>query len=145
MNPNLNNETQGEIRDDEESSAQTREHPVALPGTCDVIRTFDRNTTWLATGTLGSVIFAALVLAVQERHQKAVDRTEEARQTRGYLLPNANPATLSKDVGSNEKITGEITSGRATSVDNGFTPELDHPDGQANASSWSPADRRDSA
>ena len=56
------------------------EHSVALPDTNDVIRRFNRDTGWLATGVLGAVVFAALVLAVlvQERHPKAVDLTEEA-------------------------------------------------------------------
>ena len=84
---------------------QTREHSVALPGTNDVIRRFNRDTGWLATGVLGAMVFAALVFAVlvQERHPKAVDLTEGARQARGDLLLNANFATLSKVVGLNGK------------------------------------------
>src|ERR1700674_1963710 len=51
----------------------------ALPGTNDVIRSFNRDTGWLASGVLGAVVFAAFVLAVlvQERHPKAADPTEE--------------------------------------------------------------------
>ena len=150
---------------------QTREHSMALPVTKDVIRLFDRDTKWLATRVLGAMVFAALVFAVlvQEPHPKAADLTEEARQTGGNLLLNSNPASLSEVVGSNEKSTDEITSGQGTSVDHGFTaispqenpfprmetaastqtpvdapaPEKDHPDVQANASSWSPAHRQD--
>src|ERR1700737_2685878 len=44
-----------------------------------------------------------------------------------------------------EKSTGEIASGQATSVDRGLTPEISHHNGQANATSWSPAHGPDSA
>jgi hypothetical protein len=44
------------------------------------------------------VVFATLVLAVQERQPKATDLTEQ-RQAEGDLLLNPNPATLFKDVG----------------------------------------------
>jgi hypothetical protein len=96
MNQNLDNETQGEIVGDGESRAlhahpcQTQEHPVALTAAHKVVRRLNRDTTWLATALLGSVIFAALVLALQERHPKAADLTKEARQTGGNLLLNAN-------------------------------------------------------
>ena len=144
---------------------------MALPVTKDVIRLFDRDTRWLATRVLGAMVFAALVFAVlvQEPHPNAAGLTEEARQTGGNLLLNSNPAALSEVVGSNEKSTDEITSGQGTSVDHGFTavspqenpfprmetaastqtsvdaptPDKDHPDVQANASSWSPAHRQD--
>src|SRR5580700_9657511 len=58
----------GESRALPAPALQTPKHSVALPGTSDVIRRFNRDTVWLATGVLGTVIFAALVLAVQE-HQ----------------------------------------------------------------------------
>jgi hypothetical protein len=151
MNQNLDNETQGEIVGDGESRAlhahplQTQEHPMALTGAHKVVRRLNRDTTWLATALLGSVIFAALVLALQERHPKAADLTKEARQTGGNLLLNANSAELSKVVGSNGKSTGEITFGQATIVDHRFTPEINHPNVQANTTSWSPAHRQVSA
>jgi hypothetical protein len=49
---------------------QTREHS-ALPGAHDVIRRLNRDTTWVAAGLLGAVIFAALVPALPECHPKA--------------------------------------------------------------------------
>jgi len=52
-----------------------------------MIRRFNRDTGWLATGVLGTVIFAALMVAVQECQRKA---TEAERD----LLLNANPATV---------------------------------------------------
>ena len=89
--------------------------------TTDMIRRFNRDTGWLATGVLGTVALAVGLLAVQERHPKANDLTAKAVQAGGDLLLNANSDTLFKDVGSNEKSTGEITSGQGSSVDHAFT------------------------
>jgi len=155
------------------SASQTRVHFVALPDTNDIIRRFNRDTEWLATIVVSAVVSAALMLAVlvPDRHPKAVDLTERAVQAGGDLLLNANFATLFKDVGLDEKkSTGEITSGQASSVDHAFTeisskenpssqmeaaastptpllaftPEINHINAQANASSWSPAHWQDS-
>jgi hypothetical protein len=134
----------GESRALPAPALQTPEHP-ALPGAHDVIKRLDRDTMWVATGLLGAVIFAALVLALLECHPKADDLAKEASQTSGSLLLNANPTTPSNVVGSIEKSTGEIASGQATSVDRGLTPEISHHNGQANATSWSPAHGPDSA
>jgi hypothetical protein len=150
MNHNLDNDTQGEITSDGDSKAlpapqlQAHEHP-ALPGTYEVIRRLNRDTTWVATGLLGAVIFAALVLALLECHPKADDLTKEARQTKGSVSLNVNPSALGNVAGSNGQSTNEITSRQATSVDHGFTPEIKHPNVQADATSWSPANRSDFA
>jgi hypothetical protein len=150
MNHNLDNDTQGEITGDGDSKAlpapqlQAHQHP-ALPGTHEVIRRLNRDTTWVATGLLGAVIFATLVLALLECHPKAHDLTKEARQTTGSVSLNANPSALGNVAGSNGQSTNEITSRQATRVDHGFTPEIKHPDVQANATSRSPANRPDSA
>jgi hypothetical protein len=127
-----------------EPRLQTIEHPVPLTGISKAIKRFNRNTTWVATGLLAPVIFAAVMVALQERHAKADDLTKEERQTTGDPLVNANPPAISDIVGSNEKSTGEITSAQVTSVDRGLTSEIKHPDTQPNASSWSPAQRPDS-
>jgi hypothetical protein len=153
---------------------QPREYSVALPGTDDMIKRFNRDTQRLATRVLGAVVFAILVLAVliQERDPKAADLAGKERQTSGDLLLNADPVTLSKVVSSNGKSsTREITSEQATSVDQGFTvasaqenlsprietpastqtpvlaltPEMTHTNAQANASPRSPAHWEDSA
>jgi hypothetical protein len=116
---------------------QTPEHPVSLTGINKVIKKFNRNTTWVAAGLLGSVIFAALMVALQERH--ADDLTQEARQTTGDLLSNSSPAAIFAGAGSHEKSTGEITSGRAASVERNPIPETNQAAVQANATSWSPA------
>ena len=123
---------------------QAHEHP-ALPGTHEVIRRLNRDTTWVATGLLGAVIFAALVLALLECHPKPDDLKKEARQTTGSASLNANPSALGNVAGSNGQSTNEITSRQATSFDHGLPSEIKHPDVQANATSWSPANRPDFA
>jgi hypothetical protein len=131
MNNNLDNELQVEALGDGVSMPlcapplQTAEYPVALTSIHKVLRRLDRDTTLVAAGLLGTVVFAAIVLAFPERDPKPDDPTKEARQT----------------TGSDRK---SLTSGQATSVDQGSNPEINHPDVQANATSWSPAQRPDS-
>ena len=43
----------------------------SVPVTGDVIKGYNRDTAWLATGVLGAVVLAALMLAVEERQPKA--------------------------------------------------------------------------
>jgi hypothetical protein len=50
------------------------------PVTSDTIRGFNRDTARLAAGVLGAVVFAALVLPLQEHYPTKVDRIEEAIQ-----------------------------------------------------------------
>ena len=81
-----------------------------ISGTNAIIRRFNRDTVWLATGVLGALVFAALVLAilVQERQPKTVDP--------------ADSATLFKDMGlSGKRSTGKITSGQAANANLAFT------------------------
>ena len=102
--------------------SQTREHSVSLPRADDIIRSFNRSTRWFATGLLGSLIFAALILAVQEWQPKVTDQAKEDRQTSGAALVNANPGPLSKVAGLNaESSTGEMPSGQAISVNHWST------------------------
>jgi hypothetical protein len=75
------------------SALQAREHPVALPSTQDVIRRFNRDTAWLAMGVLGALVFATLLVAVQERSPKPADLTQEKRQAEGNLLLYGHPGT----------------------------------------------------
>ncbi len=94
--------------------------------TSDVIRGFNRDTAWLATGVLGAVVFAALVLAVQEYHPTKVNPTEEAVKAGSGRLPNANVVTLGSVVAksSNDK----MASGEGNGVDHAFnktSPEDD--------------------
>jgi hypothetical protein len=163
----------GESRALPAPALQTSKYFAALPGTSDVIRRFNRDTKWLATLVVGAVVSAALILAVllQERHPRADDLTEEARQPEGDLLPNANSASRFTVADfSGKKSTRKMTSGQATSVDHAFTeispqedpssqmeavastptsvlaftPKINRQDVQANASSWTLAHRQDS-
>jgi hypothetical protein len=62
----------------------------------------------------------------------------------GRTSPKLDTPPLSSVMGWNEKSTGEITAGQAPSIDSGLTPKINHPDVQANATSWSPSQRPDS-
>jgi hypothetical protein len=59
--------------------------------------------------------------------------------------PKLDTPPLSNVMDTNEKSTGEITAGQAPNIDGGSTPKIEHPDVQANATSWSPSQRPDSA
>ena len=87
--------------------------------TGDVITGFNRDTGWLATGVLGALVLAALMLAVQERQPKAT-------QAERHLLPNANSAAVESVVAKGFNSTGKMTSGPESSIDPTFTePPLD--------------------
>ena len=86
----------------------------SAPVTSDVISRFNRDTWWLAAGVLGIVIFAALMVAVQERQRKA---TEAERD----LLLNANPATVAGVVAKSSNSTGKMTLGQGSRFDDAFT------------------------
>ena len=55
--------------------------------TDDVIRSFNRDTAWLATGVLGALLLAALMLAVEDHESKVMHVGPD-------FLVNANPATM---------------------------------------------------
>jgi hypothetical protein len=82
--------------------------------TRDTISKFNRETVWLATGVLGTVVFAALVLAVQEWQPKAT-------QTERGLLLNASPATVASVIAKSSNSNGKMTPGRGSSVDHTLT------------------------
>lgn len=90
---------------------QSPDHSVALGGTGEVFRRFDRDTARLAMLVMGILVSAALVLAVlvQDPHPKAADLSDEARQAGGDLLLDANRlGTPFEVVGLNGKrFTGE--------------------------------------
>jgi hypothetical protein len=136
-----------------------REYSKALPGTDDVIRRFNRDTQRLATQALVAAAFAILVFGF-------LIRAEE----NAWL--NANPPTLSKvDDLNGKSSTGETTSEQARGIDHALaiispphetlspwmetpdstqTPvpalpsEIDRPNAQGNAGSWTAAHRQDS-
>jgi hypothetical protein len=145
---------------------------VALPSTHEVIGRFNRDTAWLAMGVVGALVFAALLLAVQERSPKPADLTEEARQAEGNLSLNGKRGMHFTVVDLNQKNSnGKTIPEQSPSVDHRLleispqedpsprmetvastqipvetlTPEINHPDVEANANSWSSAHRQDSA
>jgi hypothetical protein len=63
----------------------------------------------------------------------------------GRTSPKLDPPSLSSLMGSNEKRTGDIAAGQTPSIDSVSTPEINHPDVQANATSWPSSQRPDSA
>lgn len=95
------------------------------------MRGFNRNTMWVAMGLLGTVICAALVLAVQEHHQRSVEVAEKAVQKSGEFLPT-------EVADWSGKITDEISSEREKSVE-------DRANGQADRTLSSPVQRPDPA
>ena len=82
--------------------------------TGDVIKGYNRDTAWLATGVLGAVVLAALMLAVEERQPKA-------RQAERDLLLTANPATVASMIAQSSNSNGKMTSGSGSSIDPTFT------------------------
>jgi hypothetical protein len=82
--------------------------------TGDVIKGYNRDTAWLATGVLGVVLLAALMLAVEERQPKA-------RQAERDLLPNANAAMVESMVAKSFRSNGKMTTDSGSSADHAFT------------------------
>ena len=109
----------------------------SAPVTSDVISRFNRDTWWLAAGVLGTVIFAALMVAVQEYHRKA---TEAERD----LLLNANPARVAFTEDPLQEIPSSQTEPAASTPVLALTPE-NRNDAQANPDAGSLADQQDSA
>ena len=80
--------------------------------TDDVIRSFNRDTAWLATGVLGALVLAVLMLAVQEYQPKA-------RQAEREFLLKANPAAVATLIAESSNSKGET-----------YTPLHEIPSGQ---------------
>jgi hypothetical protein len=118
---------------------EARERPVHSAGIYKTIQRFNRNTTWVAMGLLAPVVFAALMVALQDRYQKVDNRTEEPRQTSGDMLPNTNPTALSYVASSSEQDIGEIASRQPPNVDSGLTPSISPLAVDLNATPPSPA------
>jgi hypothetical protein len=82
--------------------------------TSDIIRSFNRDTAWLATGVLSALIFAALVIAVKERQANTT-------QAGCDPLPNASFATIESVVPKSSNSNGTMNSESVSSVDHVFT------------------------
>jgi hypothetical protein len=178
MDPKIHDDAQGGITGDESSKAldppplQTSEHHATLPSASNVIRKFNRDTAFLAAGLLGSVIFAALVLGLQDWNSKTAHPVKEQRQTDVDALVNGDHGTLPKAAVLNaENSTGEINLRQTTSVHQAFvgippqenpslaieiaesiqppvpalTPETNPPSPEAKATPWSSAHQKDFA
>jgi hypothetical protein len=154
MDPNMDDEIQGKITDDEELSAlnspplEKIENKGFLSDPDDVIRKFNRDTMWLAAGLLGTLIFAALVLALQEPDRKAANQLKEELQASGDALVNANPSILSKAVGLNPESPPQENRPPAMEAPESTktTVPAPAPDiNQSNADSWSSVHRKDFA
>jgi hypothetical protein len=118
-------------------SSKAREQPVDLPNAYNAIRRFNRHTAWLATGVLGSVIFAALMVAIQE-HPKAAGHANQDSQTSDATESTTGQATrvdLSSTVISPQRNpfawmeSPDSTKAPVLSL----TPANNQPDAQANA------------
>ena len=101
--------------------------------TGDVIKVYNRDTAWLATGVLGAVVLAALMLAVEERQPKAP-------QAELDLLPNANSATVESVVAKSSNVNGEMTPRAGIGVDPAFTetPPQEIPSSQRESAASTP-------
>jgi hypothetical protein len=83
-----------------------------------------------------SLTYDGTMLVIWNKEDDEAERTS----------PKLDTSPLPSVMGSNEKRTGEIPAGQATpSIDGGLTPKINQPDVQANATSWSPSQRPDSA
>lgn len=106
--------------------------------TSDIIRGFNRDTGRLATGVLGAVALAALMLAVQEHQPTEAGPTKETVQARSDLLLNANVITGGSVVAksSNDK----MASGEESGADHAFnkTSPQDDPSSQIEPAGTAP-------
>jgi hypothetical protein len=106
--------------------------------TSDIIRGFNRDTARLATGVLGAVALAALMLAVQEHQPTKASPTKETVQAGSDLLLNANLITGGSVVAksSNDK----MASGEGSGVEHAFnkTSPQDGPSSQIEPAGMAP-------
>src|SRR5206468_9309543 len=100
----------------------TREHP-ALPAANKVMQGYNRNTMWVAIGLLGTVIFSALVLAVQERRPALAAVIEKATPKDREALPADSPAVSSETDALSGNSMGGISLERTANADKRLTQE----------------------
>ena len=102
--------------------------------TGDVIKGYNRDTAWLATGVLGAIVIAALMLAVEERQPKATRAERD-------LLPKANSATVESVVAKSSNVNGEMTPRAGIGVDPEFTetPVQENPSSQRESAASTPS------
>jgi hypothetical protein len=127
---------QPELHDHEDPSSLTRIYTV--------LKKFNRNTTWVATGLLGSVIFAALMVALQDRQPKSDYLTTNAKQGTGDFSPSTEAAAIT-DLAPKEKSTAQIVSEQPTSLDRGLTLAVVQSDVRSDVNSLPEVSGKDSA
>ena len=107
-----------------QSEFADHENPASLTRSYNVIKKFNRNTTWVATGLLGSVFFAALMVALQDRRIKSDEPSIEESQSPVELTPNLNPAAFTNSTSTNDKQIGEVVSEQPTSLNSEVAPVI---------------------
>src|ERR1700733_2271367 len=108
-------ETQGEAADESatirsDQRPKTLQPAVPLTSALKAIARFNRGTTWVATGLLGSVVFAAVMVAVRDPHLETDAVAGIAAQPRTSIAPSTNPATDFSVEDTTKKSTGGPTS-----------------------------------
>jgi hypothetical protein len=110
-----------------------------LVGTLRIMRKFNRSTTWVASGLLGSVIFAALMVAFQERNSEPTGNDGgQAKQVGDAVFSTEHPASL-PSVANVRENTANVTPGPMKSDDQGLASVgKDEPTEKINVIGWSP-------
>jgi hypothetical protein len=121
-----------------------QERSEDLVGTLRIIRKFNRSTTWVASGLLGSVIFAALMVAFQERNSEpAGNDGSQAKQVGDAVFSTDHPANL-PSVANIPENTANVTPAPIKSDDQGLASiGKDDPAERGNVIGWSPVPRQD--
>jgi len=112
------------------------EDPANLNRMYNAIKRFNRNTTWVATGLLGSVIFAALIIALQDRQSKADDLVTKASQSRADLFPRTAAVAMT-DLAPIDKSDAETISEQPTKLSRGSTQVMNQAEVKPDATSQS--------
>jgi hypothetical protein len=109
-----------------------REDSASLAHVYHAIQKFNRNTTWVATGLLGSVLFGALIIALQDRQSKPDDPANKTDQSGVDLSPRTVAMT---DLTPSEKSNAESVSEQPTKLIRRSTPVVNRPDVKSNVTS----------
>jgi hypothetical protein len=82
--------------------------------TSDVIRSFNRDTAWLATGVLSALFFAVLFIAIEEWQTNAMQAEHD-------LLQNVNSAMVGSVVARSSNSNRQIPPGSGSIIDHALT------------------------
>jgi hypothetical protein len=127
------------------SESNDHEDPTSLTRSYNVIKKFNRNTTWVASGLLGSVFFAALMVALQDRRVKSDEPSVEESQSAGELTPTFNPAAFTNSTSTNDKQIGEVVSEQPTNLNSGVAPVINQLDAKPDVTAQTQVSGKDSA